>query len=48
MGMLQLIFLVLALVLFLLAAGGVTHPRYNFVAAGLAAWVASLLLTGVR
>lgn len=50
MGMLQLIFLVLALVLFLIAAMA-PEPwlwRLRAVAAGLAAWVASLLSAGLR
>jgi hypothetical protein len=34
-----MVLLVLAFVLFLLAAVGVSHPRVNLVAAGLAAWV---------
>jgi len=41
----RLFLLVLAFVLFLLAAAGVAHPRYNLMAAGLAAWVLSLLIT---
>ena len=35
--------LILALVCFLGAAGGVVIPKINLVAAGLACWVASLL-----
>jgi len=36
---LRLIFLILAFVLFVLAALGVTTPRGNLMAAGLAFWV---------
>jgi len=36
--------LIAAFIVFLLAAGGVTHSRVNLVAAGLACWVLSLLL----
>jgi hypothetical protein len=39
----KLVLLVLAFVLFVLAAAGVTHPRWNLIGAGLACWVASLL-----
>jgi hypothetical protein len=42
--MLQLILLVLALVLFVLAAVQVPSPRFNLMAAGLACWVLSLLV----
>jgi hypothetical protein len=41
--MLTLIFLIAALVLFILAAVGIPSTRFNLVAAGLACWVASLL-----
>jgi len=41
---LRVILLVLAFVLFVLAAAGVAHPRYNLMAAGLAAWVLSLIV----
>jgi hypothetical protein len=37
--------LVVALVLFTLAAGGVKSPRVNLVAAGLACWVLAVLLS---
>ena len=37
------IFLIAALVLFILAAINVGHPKINTTAAGLACWVASLL-----
>jgi hypothetical protein len=40
----DLVLLILALVCFLAAAVNVPSPRLNLVAAGLAAWVASLLL----
>jgi len=40
----QLALLILACLLFLLAAGGVTHARFNLIAAGLAAWVAAALV----
>lgn len=40
----KLILLVLAFVLFLLAAFGVAVPRVNFTALGLAAWVLTLLI----
>lgn len=42
--MFSLIFLVAALVLFILAAIGVPAGRVNLTAAGLASWVASLLV----
>ena len=45
--MIPLIFLVAALVLFIVAAAGVPVPRVNIMAAGLACWVASQLLTRV-
>jgi hypothetical protein len=43
--MLPLIFLVAALVLFIVAAVGVSAGRVNLAAAGLACWVASVLVT---
>ncbi|HSJ40320.1 MAG TPA: hypothetical protein VK955_04630 [Xanthobacteraceae bacterium] len=43
--MLSLIFLVAALVLFIVAAIGVPAGRFNLAAAGLACYVASLLVT---
>jgi hypothetical protein len=43
--MLQLVFLIAALVLFILAAVGVAHPRVNLEAAGLACLAASMLST---
>lgn len=39
----DLILLILALVCFVLAAAGVSSPRVNLVAAGLAAYIATLL-----
>jgi hypothetical protein len=42
--MISLIFLVAALVLFIIAAINVPVPRVNLVAAGLACWVVSLLV----
>lgn len=41
--MIGTILLVFAFVLFIIAAIGVTPPRYNLIAAGLACWVAALL-----
>lgn len=40
---LKLVLLVLAFVLFALAAAGIGHPRFNLLAAGLAAWVLTLI-----
>lgn len=49
MSIVTLILLVLAFVLFALAAAGVpAPPRFQFLAAGLAFWVLSVLLTGVK
>ena len=45
MANVRLVLLVLAFVLFALAAVGIAHPRWNLVAAGLAAWVLSLIVT---
>jgi hypothetical protein len=42
--MLNLIFLIAALVLFIVAAIGVPSGRFNLMAAGLACWVASFLV----
>lgn len=42
--MLAIAFLIAALILFILAAIAVPVPRINLVAAGLACWVASLLV----
>lgn len=44
MSILTVILLVAALVLFAVAAFGVSHPRINLVAGGLALWVLSLLV----
>ena len=41
---LDLVLLVVALVCFLAAAANVSSPRVNLVAAGLALWVASIVL----
>jgi Na+/H+-dicarboxylate symporter len=45
MSMLALILLIAALVLFIIGAIGVPSGRINVVAAGLACWVASLLIS---
>jgi hypothetical protein len=45
MAPLKLVLLILAALLFGLAAFGVGHPRYNLVAGGLCCWVVSILLT---
>jgi len=45
MANVRLVLLVLAFVLFVLAAVGVTHPRWNLIAAGLAAWVLTNIIT---
>lgn len=45
--MISNILLVLAFVLFLVAAAGVTMPRVNFGWLGLASWALAVLLTGV-
>jgi hypothetical protein len=42
-----LAFLIAALVLFILAAIGVPAGRYSLMAAGLACWVASLLVARI-
>lgn len=42
--MVHTILLVVAFVLFLLAAVGVQHPRVNFVALGLALWILTLII----
>jgi hypothetical protein len=44
MNPIALVLLILALVCFLAAAAGVSSPRVNLLAAGLALWVASILL----
>jgi hypothetical protein len=45
--MISLIFLIAALVLFIIAAVGVPSGRFSLIAAGLACGVASLLIKGV-
>lgn len=42
--MISLIFLVAALVLFIVAASGIPSGRINLIAVGLACWVASALV----
>lgn len=42
--MISTICLVVALVLFILAAMNVPYPRVNFISAGLAFWVISILV----
>ena len=44
MGILRLSLLILALVLFAIAAAGLSAGRINLIAAGLAAWMLSLLI----
>jgi hypothetical protein len=46
MGHFHVILLAFAFVLFVLASIGVSHPRINLVAAGLAFWVLAVILTG--
>ena len=46
--MIALIFLIAALILFIVAAIGVNSGRVNLTAAGLACWVASALVTHAR
>lgn len=47
MSILPLILLVAAFVLFVLSALGIpSPPRFNLMAAGLACWVLSVMLTG--
>jgi len=45
---LSLLFLVAALVLFLIAAVGVASGRFNLMAAGLACWVAAQLVGNIK
>jgi hypothetical protein len=45
-SMVALILLVLAFLLFALRAVGVAHSRFDLLAAGLAAWVLSVLIGG--
>ena len=44
MNPIDLVLLILALVCFLAAAANIASPRVNLIAAGLAAWVASILI----
>ena len=44
--MIHIILLAFAFVFFALATFGVTHPRINLVAAGLAFWVTAVILSG--
>ena len=44
--MIHIILLAFAFVFFVLAAFGVSHPRVNLVAAGLAFWVMAVILSG--
>lgn len=46
--MISLILLVFAFVLFVVAACGVSHPRINLLAAGLACWVLSVILSNTH
>jgi hypothetical protein len=49
MSIITLVLLVFAFVLFVLGAVGVPNPpRFQFVAGGLALWVLSILLGGVK
>jgi len=41
----HVILMILAFVFFVLAAFGVPNTRFNFIGAGLALWVLSLLIT---
>lgn len=47
MGTVALILLILAFAIFALRAAGVTHPRIELMALGLASWVLSAILAGV-
>jgi hypothetical protein len=42
--MLSTILLVIAFILFAASAAGITHPRIGLQSAGLACWVASILI----
>jgi hypothetical protein len=44
----DLILLVFAFVLFILASVGVPSGRYNLIGAGLACWIATLLFHGLH
>lgn len=48
MNVLQLIFLVLALVLAVCASAGVSHPRFNLLAAAFASFVAAAIIVLVK
>lgn len=48
MGVVVLILLVAALVIFLIAAAGVAVSRINLIALGLALWVGAVLLEHVK
>jgi hypothetical protein len=49
MNLVILILLVVAIVLFVLAAVGVpSPPRWNFIAGGLACWVLTTILSNVK
>ena len=48
MTQLNLVLLILALVCFIIAAAGVTVRRVNFIGAGLALWVLTLILPALR
>ena len=47
MSTVTLILLVFAFALFALRAGGVSHPRVELTALGLASWVLSAIVAGV-
>lgn len=44
MATVKLILLVAAFLLFVFAAAGVSHPRFNLLAGGLACWVLTLVI----
>jgi len=44
MALIILILLIAAFLLFAFAAFGVSHPRFNLMAAGLACWVLAIIL----
>lgn len=47
MPILNLILMILAFVLLLLAAGGISHPRLNLAYLGLAFWALAIILGGI-
>ena len=47
MNIITLILIIFAFVLFMVAAAGVTHPRWNFIALGLALYMASLFASTI-